>query len=108
MKLSPGVDQLLEAMYKSITFIVGRNPLERLVSGYRDKIVNAFKGSEHDKLGKVNLEYFTIKENRSRPIASFDTSLLKICYYPSCPPNCSIVYLKHTFGGNNTLMSMKK
>ncbi len=58
--IRPSVDQLLEAMNKSITFIVGRNPLERLVSGYRDKIVNAFKGSEHEKLGKVNLESFTI------------------------------------------------
>jgi hypothetical protein len=52
--IRPSVEQLLDAMNKSITFIVGRNPLERLVSGYRDKIVHAIKGSEHDILGKVN------------------------------------------------------
>jgi hypothetical protein len=49
----PSVEQLFEAMNKSITFIVGRNPLERLVSGYRDKIENSIKGSSFDTLGKV-------------------------------------------------------
>jgi hypothetical protein len=51
--IRPSVEQLLSAMNKSVTFIVGRNPLERLVSGYRDKIVNAVKGSVHDILSKV-------------------------------------------------------
>ncbi len=51
--IRPSVEQLLESMNKSVTFIVGRNPLERLVSGYRDKLENAIKGSDYDKLGKV-------------------------------------------------------
>jgi len=53
MKLTSGVEQLYAAMNTSIAFIVGRNPFERLVSAYRDKILNAFQGSEHDTLGKV-------------------------------------------------------
>ncbi len=53
MKLTSGVEQLYAAMNTSIAFIVGRNPFERLVSAYRDKILNAFQGSEHDILGRV-------------------------------------------------------
>ena len=35
----PSEQELLKAMESSISFIVARNPFERLVSGYRDKIV---------------------------------------------------------------------
>ena len=34
----PSVEELLNATKNSLTFIVGRNPFERLVSGFRDKI----------------------------------------------------------------------
>ena len=36
----PTVPQLWQAMQSSISFIVARDPLERLVSGFRDKILN--------------------------------------------------------------------
>lgn len=51
----PSVKELKDAMANDsfITFIVGRNPLERLVSAYRDKILNAVKRSHHFKLGQV-------------------------------------------------------
>ena len=49
----PSVEELLKAMNTSISFIVGRDPFERLVSGYRDKIVNAFRGTEHAILSRV-------------------------------------------------------
>ena len=35
----PSEQQLLKAMESSISFMVARNPFERLVSGYRDKIL---------------------------------------------------------------------
>ena len=40
-------------MNHSISFIVGRDPFQRLVSAYRDKIVNSYRGSEHDVIAKV-------------------------------------------------------
>ena len=54
--IRPSVEQLLAAMETSITFIVGRNALERLVSAYRDKIVNAVRRSEHDVLRQVKTD----------------------------------------------------
>ena len=45
-------------MKTSISFIVGRNPFERLVSGYRDKILLALRGSHHEKVGRsIMLKY---------------------------------------------------
>jgi len=41
-----------EAMKNSVSFIVGRHPLERLVSGFRDKILSALRGSYHENLGR--------------------------------------------------------
>jgi hypothetical protein len=51
----PSVEELRESMSNSsfISFIVGRNPFERLVSAYRDKILNPIKRSHHFKLGQV-------------------------------------------------------
>ena len=49
----PKLKELKEAMETSTTFIVARHPLERFVSAYRDKILNAKNGSHHHKLGKV-------------------------------------------------------
>ena len=57
----PSAEYLLLAMNSSINFIVGRNPLERLVSGYRDKIINAFTRSEHDALRRVIQFWTTLK-----------------------------------------------
>jgi hypothetical protein len=54
----PTTEELLESMKKSISFIVGRNPFERLVSGYRDKILLALRGSHHEKVGRsIILKY---------------------------------------------------
>lgn len=44
--------QLREAQNDSVTFIIARNPFERLLSAYRDKIVFALPYSFHDKLGR--------------------------------------------------------
>eukprot|EP00095_Tigriopus_kingsejongensis_P006855 maker-scaffold176_size284796-snap-gene-1.18 protein:Tk06855 transcript:maker-scaffold176_size284796-snap-gene-1.18-mRNA-1 annotation:"carbohydrate sulfotransferase 11-like" len=48
----PSAEELLATWPTSLSFIVARHPFERLVSGYRDKILNALKGSYHDKMGK--------------------------------------------------------
>lgn len=54
----PSKEELIEAMNHSLSFIVARHPFERLVSGYRDKILGALKGSFHDKMGKaINRKY---------------------------------------------------
>ena len=54
----PTTDELLESMKNSISFVVGRNPFERLVSGYRDKILLALRGSHHEKVGRsIVLKY---------------------------------------------------
>ena len=49
----PTTEELLEAMKTSISFVVGRHPFERLVSGYRDKILLALRGSHHEKVGRA-------------------------------------------------------
>ncbi|XP_034107776.1 carbohydrate sulfotransferase 11 isoform X1 [Drosophila nasuta] len=46
------LQELREAQNDSITFIIARNPFERLLSAYRDKIVFALPYSFHDKLGR--------------------------------------------------------
>jgi len=78
--IRPSVEQLLEAMNKSVTFIVGRNPLERLVSGYRDKILNAVSRSVHEKLGRVisKSKCFGHKLTVRVPFASMSWHNLKI------------------------------
>lgn len=40
------------------TFLVARNPFERLVSAYREKIVGAYSNSPHHKLGKKIVSQF--------------------------------------------------
>jgi len=48
----PSVDELSRALSRSnvTSIIIGRDPLERLVSAYRDKIHGALPGTLHDKL----------------------------------------------------------
>ena len=50
----PSNDRLLSTLNSSnvIGFLIARNPYERLISAYRDKIVGAFRNSLHDKLNK--------------------------------------------------------
>ena len=50
----PSNDELLSTLKSpnSIGFLVARNPYERLISAYRDKIVGAFRNSFHDKMCK--------------------------------------------------------
>ena len=50
----PSVQELTDILSLSNTvgFLIARNPYERLVSGYREKILGAIRGSDHDKLGK--------------------------------------------------------
>ncbi|XP_067646304.1 carbohydrate sulfotransferase 11 isoform X2 [Eurosta solidaginis] len=46
------IEQLREAQNDSITFMIARDPFERLLSAYRDKMVFAIPHSYHDKLGR--------------------------------------------------------
>ncbi|XP_025830160.1 carbohydrate sulfotransferase 9-like isoform X2 [Agrilus planipennis] len=47
----PSVKELEEAIENSLSFIIVRHPLERLLSAYRDKILLSKPGSYHQKLG---------------------------------------------------------
>ena len=51
----PSNDELVSTLNSSnaIGFLIARNPYERLISAYRDKIVGAFRNSLHDKLSKI-------------------------------------------------------
>jgi hypothetical protein len=69
--IRPSVEQLYAAINTSITIIVGRNPFERLVSAYRDKILNAYSRSEHDVLGRVK------KTENNFPKFIFNSILVK-------------------------------
>ena len=50
----PSNEELLATLNSSnvIGFLIARNPYERLISAYRDKIIGAFRNSLHDKLNK--------------------------------------------------------
>jgi len=50
----PSKEKLISTLSSpnAIGFLIARNPYERLVSAYRDKIVGAFLGSYHDKISK--------------------------------------------------------
>ena len=50
----PSDKQLASTLSSSnaIGFLIARNPYERLISAYRDKIVGAYVNSYHDVMGK--------------------------------------------------------
>ena len=56
----PTVESLKAEMAKPKTksFLVARDPFKRLLSGYRNKILGAYKGSHHDKLSRKILETY--------------------------------------------------
>lgn len=47
----PSLEQLQSALNDSVAFLIVRHPLERLLSGYRDKIKFALPHTYHQKLG---------------------------------------------------------
>lgn len=56
----PSVQELEAALKQDgvVAFLVARHPLERLVSGFRDKILRAYRGSYHDIVcKKILLQY---------------------------------------------------
>jgi len=71
----PSVEQLEAVLNLTnvTSLLIGRNPLERLVSSYKDKIVGALPGTLHDKLRrKITLRYRPgselPKDNRGVPV----------------------------------------
>ena len=44
--------------YGKIMFIVKRHPFKRLFSGFRDKILQSYRGSYHDKMSQKILEKY--------------------------------------------------
>ncbi|KAL5290116.1 hypothetical protein ACFFRR_009843 [Megaselia abdita] len=61
------VEKLREAQRDSITFLIARNPYERLLSAYRDKFMFAVPNSFHDKLGRKIINKFRKNDERTRP-----------------------------------------
>nr|ANI86010.1 sulfotransferase [Locusta migratoria migratoria] len=47
----PSVAELRAALNKSVSFLIVRHPLQRLLSAYRDKFQNALPNTFHQKLG---------------------------------------------------------
>ena len=67
----PSSEKLITALSteNSIGFLIARDPFERLVSGYRDKIKGALPNSPHDKLGRMMiLKYRQIPATNSRQL----------------------------------------
>ncbi|XP_030385116.1 carbohydrate sulfotransferase 11 isoform X2 [Scaptodrosophila lebanonensis] len=56
------LEELREAQNDSVTFIIARNPFERLLSAYRDKMVFALPYSFHDKLGRSIVRNYRKKQ----------------------------------------------
>ncbi|EDW76739.1 uncharacterized protein Dwil_GK19720, isoform A [Drosophila willistoni] len=71
------LEELREAQNDSLTFIIARNPFERLLSAYRDKMVFALPYSFHDKLGRS-----IVRNYRKKPSLAARSSNTK---YPSFP-----------------------
>lgn len=65
----PSVRKLVSSLSSSnaIGFLIARNPYERFVSAYRDKIKGALTNSHHDKMGrKILVKYRHINPKRFR------------------------------------------
>ncbi|KAH1006347.1 hypothetical protein HUJ05_007092 [Dendroctonus ponderosae] len=60
----PTLESLQDALKdeKSVSFLIVRHPLERLLSAYRDKIQHAVSGSYHFKLGREIIKKYRKKE----------------------------------------------
>lgn len=62
----PSVSELVDtlSLVKTIGFLIARHPYHRLVSGYRDKILGAIKGSFHDNMCRdIVIRYRKIERN---------------------------------------------
>ncbi|XP_076268359.1 carbohydrate sulfotransferase 11-like isoform X1 [Rhynchophorus ferrugineus] len=64
----PTLETLQKALNGSLSFLIVRHPLERLLSAYRDKIQYAVPGSVHRKLGKEIIRKYRKKTAHEAPI----------------------------------------
>ena len=65
----PSVEKLLSALSSpnTVGFLIARDPFERFISAYRDKIKGALRNSPHDKLGRrILIKYRHINPSRFR------------------------------------------
>jgi len=68
----PSLDELRKAFETSISFMIVRHPLERLLSGYKDKIQHSLPYTYHQKLGNQIIHKYRNK--------TADTSVRKLRY----------------------------
>lgn len=63
----PSVDELVEAQNGSVTFLIVRNPFERLLSAYRDKLQFALPHTFHAALGQKIIRKYRQKQYQLKP-----------------------------------------
>lgn len=64
----PSVQELEMAMDDSVSFLIVRHPLERLLSAYRDKMQLSLPLTYHQKLGKRIISKYRRKKNVSNSV----------------------------------------
>lgn len=121
----PSLETLREALNTSISFLIVRHPLERLLSAYRDKIQYSLPHTLHQRLGSKIIQKYRTKlkvkvspncEQNQKGILMFTTFYHFLCYFRACmavvisqrkdayhqnvPPSLSLF--------NTYLMSIKK